>query len=202
MISFPSFLIQYVRIILLTSQAVAVAADWKVGQTVQTSSGPVKGHAANDADQVSEYLGIPYAQPPTGDLRFQPTTRYNGTEVIVASDFGHACMQPSLSLSGLGKRQFQGLGLTAAGLALLMDYGGTIPSQDEDCLTLNIWTKPQTGEAKKAVLASGHFLDFPRTAPFLIIRRCGSMAVDGRQAHLALRGTTDNSLRTRKMWFL
>lgn len=23
---------------------------------------------------------------------------------------------------------------------------------DEDCLTLNVWTKPQTGEAKKAVL--------------------------------------------------
>jgi len=23
---------------------------------------------------------------------------------------------------------------------------------DEDCLTLNIWTKPQTGEKKKAVL--------------------------------------------------
>ena len=25
-------------------------------------------------------------------------------------------------------------------------------AQSEDCLTVNIWTKPQTGEAKKAVL--------------------------------------------------
>lgn len=32
------------------------------------------------------------------------------------------------------------------------------PSQtmSEDCLTLNIWTKPQTGESKKAVLVWVH----------------------------------------------
>jgi len=24
--------------------------------------------------------------------------------------------------------------------------------KDENCLTLNVWTKPQTGEAKKAIL--------------------------------------------------
>ena len=28
-------------------------------------------------------------------------------------------------------------------------YGKTV---SEDCLTLNVWTKPQTGEAKKAVM--------------------------------------------------
>ncbi len=30
--------------------------------------------------------------------------------------------------------------------------GQTEVDYSEDCLTLNIWTKPQTGEAKKAVL--------------------------------------------------
>jgi len=44
------------------------------------------------------------------------------------------------------------LGLGPAGRDLI--FGLTTPPSDasEDCLTLNIWTKPQVGEAKKAVL--------------------------------------------------
>jgi carboxylesterase type B len=156
MVSHTTFLIQCLHIIAFTRLTDAAASDWRVGQIVQTTSGSIKGHAAADADQVSEYLGIPYAEPPIDDLRFQPSVRFNGTGIIAATDFGHACMQPFLSLSGTGKRQgaLSGLGLTEAGIALLMDYGSSIPSQDEDCLTLNIWTKPQTGDTKKAVLAS------------------------------------------------
>jgi cholinesterase len=33
-----------------------------------------------------------------------------------------------------------------------MDSQLTLDSYDEDCLFLNIWTKPQTGAAKKAVM--------------------------------------------------
>ncbi|KAJ0114230.1 carboxylesterase [Diaporthe amygdali] len=69
---------------------------WTVGQAVDTSSGRIIGHAASNATEVSEYLGIPFAQPP-----------------MELCDFN-----------------------------LLF----------KDCLTLNIWTKPQTGEKKKAVL--------------------------------------------------
>lgn len=158
MVSHTTFLIQCLHIIAFTRLTDAAASDWRVGQIVQTTSGSIKGHAAADADQVSEYLGIPYAEPPIDDLRFQPSVRFNGTGIIAATDFGHACMQPFLSLSGTGKRQgaLSGLGLTEAGIALLMDYGSSIPSQDEDCLTLNIWTKPQTGDAKKAVLVWIH----------------------------------------------
>jgi carboxylesterase type B len=42
--------------------------------------------------------------------------------------------------------------LTAAGISIL---GALLQINDtfsEDCLTLNIWTKPQVGERKKAVL--------------------------------------------------
>jgi hypothetical protein len=35
-------------------------SKWTVGQTVQTSSGPVHEHKARNASAVSEYLGIPY----------------------------------------------------------------------------------------------------------------------------------------------
>ncbi|KAH9216473.1 carboxylesterase [Leptodontidium sp. 2 PMI_412] len=98
---------------------------WTVGQTVNTTSGPIQGHAASEALEVSEYLGIPFAQPPTGSLRFQPPVAFNGSSIINGTDFGFACIQAS---------------------------GGNDPPQSEDCLTLNIWTKPQVGDRKKAVL--------------------------------------------------
>lgn len=60
---------------------------WTVGQTVDTSSGPVQGHASTNFTGVSEYLGIPYAQPPVGKLRFQPPVKYTGSETIVADAF-------------------------------------------------------------------------------------------------------------------
>jgi hypothetical protein len=56
---------------------------WTIGQTVFTSSGPVKGHAAPYASEVSEYLGIPYAAPPVGDLRFAAPQPYAGTKSVI-----------------------------------------------------------------------------------------------------------------------
>jgi carboxylesterase family protein len=50
------------------------ATAWTVGQEVKTTSGIVKGRAATRPgfSDVSEYVGIPFAHPPTGDLRFMP----------------------------------------------------------------------------------------------------------------------------------
>ncbi|KAH7169868.1 carboxylesterase [Dactylonectria macrodidyma] len=104
---------------------------WTVGQNVATTSGNVIAHAAADAIEVSEYLGIPYATPPTGPLRFQRPVEFNGSYVINATDFGFACLQPG-------------------------DGGQNSVPQSEDCLTLNIWTKPQVGERKKAILVWVH----------------------------------------------
>ena len=42
--------------------------------------------------------------------------------------------------------------ITAAGLAVLESLIQLGDKFSEDCLTLNIWTKPQTGDTKKAVL--------------------------------------------------
>lgn len=83
---------------LLSSVAVALAStsfvapqpicgNWTVGQAVKTTSGRVFGHAASNSDQVSAYLGIPYAVPPIGALRFQPPIAYNGSLAIDGSDF-------------------------------------------------------------------------------------------------------------------
>lgn len=124
--------------------------NWTIGQTVQTTSGPVQGQAAKNATSVSEYLGIPYAQPPVGRLRFQPPLRFSGSTTINGSNFGNVCHQPDF-FSGLARRDYE---ITAAGQRLLLEYYAVNPPQSEDCLTLNVWTKPQAGEAKKAVMVS------------------------------------------------
>lgn len=63
------------------------STNWTVGQVVQTSSGPVAGHPASVNSGVSEYLGIPYAIPPVGDLRWTAPQAYNGTSAINGTKF-------------------------------------------------------------------------------------------------------------------
>lgn len=58
-----------------------------VGVTVKTSSGAVTGHAARNRTEVSEYLGIPYAQPPIGVLRFAAPQTYHSTRAFSASTY-------------------------------------------------------------------------------------------------------------------
>ena len=60
---------------------------WSVGQAVHTSSGTVRGCAAPDADEVSMYLGIPYAKPPIGNLRFGRPQKYENDNEIDATKF-------------------------------------------------------------------------------------------------------------------
>ncbi|KAK0613552.1 carboxylesterase [Immersiella caudata] len=125
---------------------------WKVGQVVETSSGPVQGHPSRNFSHVSEYLGVPYAQPPIGNLRFQPPVKFSGTKAINASSYGSSCMASTISGLATNASDYEKLGLSQTGRDLI--FGLTTPRTDtsEDCLTLNIWTKPQVGEAKKAVL--------------------------------------------------
>lgn len=60
--------------------------DWEIGQTVRTSSGYVEGHASSWKNQVSEYLGIPYAKPPVKGLRFEAPVKYNGVRKVMVAD--------------------------------------------------------------------------------------------------------------------
>ena len=62
-------------------------AHCTVGQIVETSSGAVTGHAATKYSKVSEYLGIPYAQAPVGDLRFAAPVKFAGSSMLNGSAF-------------------------------------------------------------------------------------------------------------------
>lgn len=93
---------------------------------VQTSSGQVRGRVRDD---VAAYLGIPYAQPPTGRHRFRlPEPFPASAGILDGTRFGRAAPQPPSRLE-----------------ATLGPMG--LPSQDEDCLNLNVWTTARPGAA-------------------------------------------------------
>lgn len=155
-----------------------------VAHQVNTTSGIIQGHSAEKRPEVSEYLGIPFAQPPLGDLRFAAPEPYRSSTPFNASSYGLMCTrnaaQPDYSI------------LTAAGYHLTPtaeEYLDTIQGQGyamgEDCLTLNVWTKPQAGERAKAVLffihgGGMHSSPYKKTSPLTSMQ--GS-----REAPLAIR---------------
>ena len=111
--------------------AMCSGSAWaKNSLTVKTASGKVAGKWSAD-HQVREFLGIPYAAPPVGPLRWQPpqpAAKWHG--VRSATDFGARCMQP----------------------AFYKDMVFRDPGQSEDCLTLNIWTPAKDPHAKLPVM--------------------------------------------------
>jgi len=96
---------------------------------VVTANGAVRGVINNG---LREFKGIPYAKPPSGDLRFelpQPAAAWTGT--LDASAYKSACPQ--------AKR-----------------YGIPESSANEDCLTLNITAPAMVPERKRAVMVWIH----------------------------------------------
>lgn len=98
---------------------------------VQTDHGPVKGVALDSARRFS---GIPFAAPPTGNMRWKPPADHaHWTTTLDASGLGPACT---------------GIALTAS--------GGLLPGTSEDCLTINVWTPlSQTSHAPVMVWIYG-----------------------------------------------
>lgn len=69
------------------SWSLSISTASGVGQAVKTTSGLVIGHPARNRTQVSEYLGIPYAQAPVANLRFEPPLAYSSTTLFNTSGY-------------------------------------------------------------------------------------------------------------------
>ncbi|KAF1813270.1 alpha/beta-hydrolase [Eremomyces bilateralis CBS 781.70] len=119
---------------------------WTVGQEVDTSSGLLTGQKSDWQPEVSEYLGIPFAEPPIGDLRWAAPRRYRSDDAQNATQFSPSC--PANVASPPGSNLTYGSVRETIG-GVLGQAGDTF---SEDCLTVNVWTKPQTGARKKPVL--------------------------------------------------
>ena len=86
---------------------------------------------------VSHFLGIPFAKPPVGPLRFRPPERPDGwSGVRDATRFGPASLQASRPLAPI--------------------LGMVLPEQSEDCLTLNVWTPAAGDGGRRPVLVWIH----------------------------------------------
>lgn len=97
------------------------------GPQVKTASGTVEG---KEDGAVRVFLGIPYAAPPVGDLRWKPPApAAKWTGVRKTTEFGSHCMQGKV----FGDMTFH-------------DAGGS-----EDCLTLNVWV-PAKASGKLPVM--------------------------------------------------
>jgi para-nitrobenzyl esterase len=95
---------------------------------VKTSAGSVSGI---NQSGIRVYLGIPFAAPPVGDLRWKPPAparSWDGTRAATA--YGATCPEAQKSSPA----------------------GGAAQNTSEDCLYLNVWTPAENASAKLPVM--------------------------------------------------
>jgi para-nitrobenzyl esterase len=97
---------------------------------VKLANGTLEG-ASDKTSAVRSFKGIPFAEPPVGDLRWkppQPVKNWQGARK--ADKFGPRCMQRTI----FGDMNFRANGMS------------------EDCLYLNVWTPAKSGRERLPVL--------------------------------------------------
>ncbi len=86
---------------------------------VETTSGKVRGYGRRG---VIKFKGIPYAEPPIGDIRFKPSVSVKPwKDILDATNFSPIAPQPPPEIEAR--------------------YTRNMPQNEADCLTLNIWTQ-------------------------------------------------------------
>lgn len=96
----------------ISAPALADHSDNDQGPTVNTVQGPVRGFTKNG---VNVFLGIPFAAPPVGKLRWQPPAPAARHGLLDATQFASSC-----------------------GVTELQSFGAP-PHASEDCLYLNVF---------------------------------------------------------------
>lgn len=95
---------------------------------IETKAGKIQGYTE---DGLEIFKGIPYAEPPIGELRFlSPIAKKAWNDVLDATKYGYCAFQAYSQLE---------------------DWFGKLQPESEDCLNLNIWT-PKADNEKRPVM--------------------------------------------------
>lgn len=115
---------------------VCAVTVWAAGTEIRTRYGVVSG---SDESGLRVFKGIPYATPPTGELRWKrPLPPKPWTGVRPAIEFSSSCIQPA-----------------------------PVHPQSEDCLYLNVWTSTGAHNAPVMVwLHGGGYLNGSTALPY------------------------------------
>jgi len=127
--------------------------------TVQVQQGTLAGTASADG-VVRAFLGVPYAQPPVGPLRWrlpQPPAPWEGQRP--ADSFGPNSPQFPMLPNSL--------------------FAGGHENQSEDCLYLNVWTAAQSAQERRPVIVFVHLGAFQYGGSSLEIYGGESLARQG-----------------------
>lgn len=128
---------------------------------VGIDSGLVSG--VTDPSGVTAYLGIPFAAPPVGQLRWrppQPVGHWDG--VRKADHFGASCVQDEVGSRLPWTEEFMTQGAIS-----------------EDCLFLNVWTAAKSASDKRAVMVFIYGGDFNEGSSSVAVYNGAALAMKG-----------------------
>jgi para-nitrobenzyl esterase len=117
-----------------------VPASAALNEPVKIDGGMLQGTPGKDSS-VTAFLGVPYAAPPIGNLRWRgPQAVAPWAGVRHADRFGSICMQNALKPGSFYQMEF---------------YENPQP-MSEDCLYLNLWTAASAASEKRPVMVWLH----------------------------------------------
>jgi carboxylesterase type B len=96
------------------------------GLLVETTSGNIQGFINHTAPDVRQFLGVPFAEPPVGQLRFAKPQAKQPNGTVKALTLPNSCMQQFDSSSSTIYTEYETGFLVSGG-------------NSEDCLYLSIW---------------------------------------------------------------